>query len=294
MSAYICTDFHVATIATAYARMVGTPEKTQAIADTLLATNIASVNYLYNEANTTHRCDITAHDADSRTPAELIAAVDCWMYQSCERPDWHADPARALGEAIKAQFAAASAITGKGTRRADNVWSINAPAPAPTPEPPAVPMAEQVARLRTEHPQLVSPETVKGGSLIAAAKNLRAQLRARWPGVKFSVRTDRYAGGSSLDVRWTDGPTVDQVDAIAKRYRAGSFDGMTDCYEFSRNAWNEAFGAAMYVFTQRDYSPAALEWAKAQFGDDDRGRYHGPAHLAALRDLAIKRIKRGA
>ena len=295
MSAYLCDDVHLATLAVAYADLVGMPpDFAQNLADALKLANLRSVNHRYAEDTPFEGCSLAQHQARTRTPAELMAMLDCWEYQSCERPEWQGSQIQQLGQALRAQFVAHSLATGRGATRAPNTWSISAHTPEPTPEPAAVPLAEQVARLRTEHPQLVSPETVKGGSLIAAGKNLRAQLRARWPGVKFSVRTDRYAGGSSLDVRWTDGPTVDQVDAIAKRYRAGSFDGMTDCYEFSRNAWNEAFGAAMYVFTQRDYSPAALEWAKAQFGDDDRGRYHGPAHLAALRDLSIKRIKRSA
>lgn len=154
-------------------------------------------------------------------------------------------------------------------------------------------MQAAVAELRAAHPQLEAP-TRERDALITAARNLRAQLKARWPGVKFTVTTKRYTGGSSLSVRWIDGPAVSLVDAIADRYQAGRFDGQTDCYDYSDSAWTRAFGEAKYVFTARDYSPAALEWAKAQFGDEDRGRYHGPAHLSALRDLSIKRIKRGA
>ena len=151
-----------------------------------------------------------------------------------------------------------------------------------------------VAELRAAHPRLVSPGDVKGGALIAAAKNLRTQLRARWPGVKFRVTTERYSGGDSLRVRWTDGPAVSLVDAIADRYQAGHFDGQTDCYDYSDSAWTRAFGDAKYVFTSRDYSDEAIAWAKSQYGDEDHGRYRGPAHLAALRDLSIKRIKRRA
>ena len=54
--------------------------------------------------------------------------------------------------------------------------------------------------LRTQHPELVTPAETKGGALVAAAKNLRTQLRKAFPGVKFSVTTDRFSGGDSLRV----------------------------------------------------------------------------------------------
>ena len=295
MSAYLCDDVHLATLAVAYADLVGMPpDFAQNLADALKLANLRSVNHLYAEDTPFEGCSLAQHQARTRTPAELMAMLDCWEYQSCERPEWQGSQIQQLGQALRAQFVAHSLATGRGATRAPNTWSISAHTPEPTPEPAAVPLAEQVARLRTEHPQLVSPETVKGGSLIAAAQNLRAQLKARWPGVKFSVRTSRYTGGSSLDVRWTDGPAVSLVDAIADRYQAGHFDGQTDCYDYSDSAWTRAFGDAKYVFTSRDYSDEAIAWAKSQYGDEDHGRYRGPAHLAALRDLSIKRIKRRA
>lgn len=181
--------------------------------------------------------------------------------------------------------------TGRGATRAPDVWSIDARTPEPEPEPAPVPMADQIARLRAEHPQLETP-TRERDALVTAARNIRAQLRARWPDVKFSVRTSRYSGGNSIDVSWIDGPTDDQVSAIANRYQAGHFDGMTDCYEYASSAWTDAFGAARFVFTRREYSDQAIAWAKAQYGEEERFRC--PAYLEALRDLSIKRIKRSA
>lgn len=295
MSAYLCDDVHFATLAVAYADLTGMPpDFAQNLADALKLANLRSVNHRYAEDTPFAGCSLAQHQARTRTPGELMAMLDCWEYQSCERPDWQGSQMQQLGQAMRAQFVAHSLATGRGATRAPNTWSLNAHTPEPTPEPAAVPLAEQIARLRAEHPQLISPESVKGGALIAAAQNLRAQLKARWPGVKFTVTTKRYTGGSSLSVRWIDGPAVSLVDAIADRYQADRFDGQTDCYDYSDSAWTRAFGEAKYVFTSRDYSPAALEWAKAQFGDEDRGRYHGPAHLSALRDLSIKLIKRGA
>ena len=44
------------------------------------------------------------------------------------------------------------------------------------------------------------------------AKLVRKDLRATFGGVKFSVRTSKYSGGSSINVSWEDGPTVAAVE----------------------------------------------------------------------------------
>lgn len=60
------------------------------------------------------------------------------------------------------------------------------------------------------------------------AKIVRRELKQRWPGVKFRVRSRRYSGGSSVDVSWFDGPTSDQVHGVTSRYEGADFDGMID------------------------------------------------------------------
>ena len=63
---------------------------------------------------------------------------------------------------------------------------------------------------------------------VDAAKYLRADLRSAFPEVKFHVRLSRSAGGSSLTVRWTAGPSFRQVDVLAQRYAGARFDGLDD------------------------------------------------------------------
>lgn len=121
--------------------------------------------------------------------------------------------------------------------------------------------AHQAARaqLLAEHPDLErAPESSRHDSLTIAARNMRRLLAARWPGVKFSVRVERFSMGDSMDVSWTDGPTVGSVDELADRFSAGSFDGMEDCYRYSRTAWTELFGSAKYVHTRRTLSDDAV------------------------------------
>lgn len=70
------------------------------------------------------------------------------------------------------------------------------------------------------------------------AKLVRAQLKRHWPGVKFSVRTDRYSMGASVNVTWTDGPPSKAVDKVAGIYSGADFDGMVDLKTYSQHWLN--------------------------------------------------------
>lgn len=60
------------------------------------------------------------------------------------------------------------------------------------------------------------------------AKLIRKQLKAKFPDVTFSVRSRSYAGGSSIDISYTDGPTCAEVTEITRQYSSKRFDGMQD------------------------------------------------------------------
>lgn len=153
--------------------------------------------------------------------------------------------------------------------------------------------AQQAARdsaaaaLQAAFPGLV-PVSVKGGALVAAAKNMRIELKAAFPGVKFSVKSERYSGGDSINVFWADGPNSCQVEAIIERYQGGSFNGMEDIYEYKRNAWRDAFGEAMYVFANRELSDKAI--AAAIRTCLATGRIGEGATLEAYHSGALRRI----
>jgi hypothetical protein len=107
--------------------------------------------------------------------------------------------------------------------------------------------------------------------------------------VKFRVRSKTYAGGSSIDVSWTDGPTTAQVEATAKLYQGASFDGMADLRHYHDSLLSTDDGAevvsygADFVFCNRRLSPefaAQLENELADFtGEtyDPRRSYHAAA-----------------
>lgn len=60
---------------------------------------------------------------------------------------------------------------------------------------------------------------------------LRQALKAAFPTTKISVRKGTGTGSAWIDVSWTDGPTVTEVEAITKTYQGRQFNGMTDNYD---------------------------------------------------------------
>ena len=119
--------------------------------------------------------------------------------------------------------------------------------------------AERV-RLAAEFPHLTQGD---GGKIGAA--NIRKELRKAFPGVKFSV-TSTY---NSIHVKWTDGPTVKQVQAVTGRYEEGRYDGMQDLFVRDHDAvfaslFGGVNGVSEYRTTTADLERRA--W-KAYLGD---------------------------
>jgi len=97
-------------------------------------------------------------------------------------------------------------------------------------------------------------------SRVLGAKNIRKELKAKFPGIKFSVQSESFAGGDAIDIDWTDGPTREEVEKIIAKYRRGNFDGMTDSYtRHTRSPEGDKRGGAMYVQSQRHYSDETME-----------------------------------
>ncbi|MGH5874113.1 LPD29 domain-containing protein, partial [Serratia marcescens] len=106
-----------------------------------------------------------------------------------------------------------------------------------------------------------------GGKGVAI--NIRRELKAAYPKTKFSVRTRDY---DCVNISWTDGPTENQVKQITNKYKNGSFDAMQDMYEYSSSPFNDVFGGAKYLFTERTMSDLliakALEVALEKYGSE--------------------------
>jgi Large polyvalent protein associated domain 29 len=68
------------------------------------------------------------------------------------------------------------------------------------------------------------------------AKLVRRALKEKFSGTKFSVRSKTYAGGASIDVSYTDGPTTREVDAVIQKFAGAGFDGMIDL-KYHKDHW---------------------------------------------------------
>ena len=88
------------------------------------------------------------------------------------------------------------------------------------------------------------------------AKHVRTALKEAFPGIKFSVRTNTYAGGASIDVNWTDGPARTAVDTVTGWFEGkGPMDETDYCPSINRqfNGQQVHFHAD-YIHTTRNIS----------------------------------------
>ena len=93
------------------------------------------------------------------------------------------------------------------------------------------------------------------------AKMIRKDLKEAFKGVKFSVKSDKYSGGSSINISYTDGPTVDEVKNIVAKYEGADFDGMQDL-KTNKDIIIDGvayLGGPDFIFVNRDYSKEFTE-----------------------------------
>ena len=98
------------------------------------------------------------------------------------------------------------------------------------------------------------------------AKLIRQELKVNFPDVKFSVRTDHYAGGASIDIGWIDGPTEKKVEKVTGRFAGASFDGTIDLQSYHDSTYKGervSFGAD-YVQCHRKFSQQGMATLKAR------------------------------
>lgn len=89
----------------------------------------------------------------------------------------------------------------------------------------------------------------------AAAVEIRKSLKKAFPGIKFSVTSESYSMGNSVNVSWTDGPMHKLVDAIVNMYRYGRFDGIQDLsYDVDIDPRLNC-GGTQHTGTSRERSP---------------------------------------
>ena len=118
------------------------------------------------------------------------------------------------------------------------------------------------------------------------AKLVRKALKAEFPGTKFSVRSSNYAGGASISVRYTDGPTAEKVNAVCSLYQGSTFDGMIDLKTPHRSLLTTEDGAeevrfaADFVNAQRNMSDEVRDQLIAELEAFTGETYDPSARLA--------------
>ena len=94
-----------------------------------------------------------------------------------------------------------------------------------------------------------------------AAKAIKAELKAAFPGITFSVTSETYTGGNSVNISYEDSVCVSVIENVVGKYQMGSFNGLEDIYEYDNR--NKEIPQAKYVFVRRTCSFAAkIEIAK--------------------------------
>lgn len=89
-----------------------------------------------------------------------------------------------------------------------------------------------------------------------AARLIRQELKEKYPSIKFSVKSDTYAGGDSVNVRYTDGPIEIEVERLLRKYEYGSFNSMLDLYEYDNH---QDHPQVKYLFVNREISEQHIQ-----------------------------------
>lgn len=103
----------------------------------------------------------------------------------------------------------------------------------------------------------------------AAAAMIRAELKKH--GIKGTVRSRAYAGGTSVDVSLDNAlpATAKKVSAFVNQFEYGTFDGMTDSYSYDNP--RDDLPQVKYAFVDNvipaDVRASAWEYAKNFFAD---------------------------
>lgn len=121
-----------------------------------------------------------------------------------------------------------------------------------------------------------------------AAKAIKNELKAIMPSLKLRTSSKNYSGGCSVRVSMIDEqPEVyNAVKKIADRYEYGSFDGMTDMYNYDNV--DRSIPQAKYVFVENDCSDEMKQriwdWMRNKYTGNYKGFPESYTEAARLRD----------
>lgn len=148
--------------------------------------------------------------------------------------------------------------------------------------------ANNEAKLIAENPDLVPAS--KAGKLSGctlAAENVRRELARAFPGVKFSVRSKRFAGGDEVTVKWEDGPAAEKVRGVVLKYRPYGADETGEFWDYKpeRAGWAKVFGETRFATVSRHWSEGTERALVSYFENHpvDTDDYHWQFEFRAWR-----------
>jgi hypothetical protein len=111
-------------------------------------------------------------------------------------------------------------------------------------------------------------------SCAETAKLVRKELKAKFPGVKFSVRSSTYAGGASISISYTGGPAQRTVENEVNWLAGADFDGMIDMKTYrdavlvanEDGTYEQIKSGADFIHAQRDIDPGEQSELLAEIG----------------------------
>jgi Large polyvalent protein associated domain 29 len=143
---------------------------------------------------------------------------------------------------------------------------------------------------------------VKGLTCAETAKLVRAELKKHFPGVKFSVRSKTYGGGSSISISYVGGPASRTVEDAVNWLQGCDFDRMIDMKTYRAavlvanedGSYEEIRSGANFIHAQRGIDPGEyrtvggemtiVERAAAALEEEAQGHFEREARYAEERD----------
>jgi hypothetical protein len=114
--------------------------------------------------------------------------------------------------------------------------------------------AEIKAKLLKEYSHLEQLKGSKYRGRVLAARNIRTELKKKFPGCKFKVTSESFSMGNAVDVSWFEGPTKKAVYLIINKYKDGDYNSMEEIYENKDNSFGDLFGSTKWVEASREIS----------------------------------------
>jgi hypothetical protein len=93
------------------------------------------------------------------------------------------------------------------------------------------------------------------GPYISALRGARAIRKCLYEtyGQEFEVTVDQFAGGTTIYVEWTGGPSEEQVQQLVYRFEIPHHRGPEDLYCTKENDHTQANGGAKYLVMRRHH-----------------------------------------